>query len=259
MTFIADRDFALQAALGNAAGYASVNKFGQALDCDNAVPTDIWDGADGTTSTDIWVPPTTARTHNIVSTSALDDNPLGNGARSVRVYGLTSWGAAEVFEDVLLGGLTPVATGNAYVIIYRMKVLTFGSNKTNGGIITATATTDLTVTAAIQTGEGQTLMAIYGVPSTQTIAIERLNMDVVSKGSTADITGTLLVDEHPDLPTGGYLTKDRWVASGGGGGLARNYKPPKTYAGPCIVKVQGLSDTVNTICSAGFDAYLVDN
>ena len=43
------KDFGLEVALGNIPGYSKVNKFGQATDCDSGIPTDVWDGADGTT------------------------------------------------------------------------------------------------------------------------------------------------------------------------------------------------------------------
>jgi hypothetical protein len=71
VSYYSSRDFALEVALGKVTGYAPINKFGFALDADSGVPTDIWDGADGTTSTDVWEPPTQARTHDIASTSAV--------------------------------------------------------------------------------------------------------------------------------------------------------------------------------------------
>ena len=100
MSFLGQRDFGLEVSLGNVPDYLGVFKFGQALDCDSGVPTDVWDGADGTTSTDLWVPPTTARLHDLVSSSASDDNAAGVGMRQVQVFGLTSWSTEEVSEVV---------------------------------------------------------------------------------------------------------------------------------------------------------------
>ena len=112
MTYLGTKDFSAEVALGNVSGWDHINKFGEALDADLSVDTDIWDGADGTTSTDVWVAPTTARTHDITSTSANDDGegtPL-TGARTVEVYGLTAWNTAEVSETVTLNGTANVAT-----------------------------------------------------------------------------------------------------------------------------------------------------
>ena len=161
---------------GDFSGYTAVNKFGRSTDVDDGVNTDIWDVANANSYPSaaldqqaIWVPPTTARTHQIASTSANDDgDPVGTGARTIQVYGLTGWGAAETSEVVTMNGTTDVATSSSYVIIHRMKVLTYGGSGPNVGSITATADTDDTITAMIAPGEGQTQMAIYGFPSTQT-------------------------------------------------------------------------------------------
>jgi hypothetical protein len=159
MSFYGNTD-GLEVAKGNVPGHSQIFKFGKALDCDSGVPTDIWDGADGVTSTDIWVPPTVARVHNLASSSDADNGGTATGMLTVRIFGLTDWDTAEVTEDVTLNGTANVATVNSYVIINGMRGLTFGSGETNAGIITATAVTDATITAAIQVGRGSSAMCI---------------------------------------------------------------------------------------------------
>ena len=89
-------DASIEVPLGRVPGYASINKYGEATDCDSGVPTDVWDGADGTTSTDVWVAPTQARIHQITSTDIADDgDPAASGMRRIRVYGLKTWASAE--------------------------------------------------------------------------------------------------------------------------------------------------------------------
>ena len=149
---------------------SSVNKFGKAPDVDTGTATDVWDGADGAISTDVWVPPTIARVHDIVSTLAIDTNSAGIGARTVEIQGLdTNWDLQT--ETVNMNGTTNVATANSYRRIFRMKVVTAGTLGINAGKITATAQTDATVTAVIQVGNNQTLMAIYTVPNGKTAYI----------------------------------------------------------------------------------------
>jgi hypothetical protein len=257
VSYFGTREFSVEASLGNVSGYATINKFGETLDADAASATDVWDGADSVpTGTKIWVPPTTARLHDLVSTST-NDITGGSGLRTLRVYGLPDWDTAEASEDRPMNGMTDVETVGSYVIIHRMKGVSFGSGKTNAGIITATAQTDTTVTAAIQAGEGQTLMAIYGVPSTQSLRITRIRNWVVGTG-TVTVKGTLLVMENAGQSDAGWLTKERWRFSDTHS-PSIEYDPPKSFAGPCIVKIQVVSDTANSNVASGFDAYLVDN
>lgn len=256
MSFIGERNFGLEVVLGNVPGYGRIFKFGQALDCDAGIETDIWDGADGVTSTDVWVRPTAARIHDIASTSA-NDTAGGTGQRTIRVFGLTSWAAAEVSEDLAMNGASNVPTANAYVIIHRMKGTSFGSGATNAGIITATAQTDATVTAAIQAAHGQTLMAIYGVPSTQKLAITDIDVSVLRAGAgSALVDACLLVDERADQSDSGFLKKHVFST---GEAFTLTFDPPLDYSGPCLVKLQVISSVNNVQTTASFNAFLVDN
>lgn len=254
---IIGRDFSLEVALGNVSGYATLSKFGGASDCDSGVNTDLWDGADGATSTDIWVAPTTARTHDIASASA-NDTSAGTGMRTCRVFGLASWTAAEVSEDITMNGTTNVPTARPYIIIHRIKALTFGSGETNAGIITATAQTDTTITAAIQAGRGQTGMLIYGLPSTKALYLKAIRLYVLKNAATVEVNAKLLVRENANLATSGYIIKELSQFQSTVP-LSRYYEIPKVIEGPAIVKIQVNTDTDGAGCVGAFDAYLVDN
>lgn len=258
MSYRSLTEFDVEVARGKVAGWSKVNKFGYALDCDSGVPTDIWDGADGATSTDVWVPPTDARVHNIVSASALDA-AAGTGMRTLQISGLTSWDTAEVSEVVVLNGVVNVATVNSYVIIHRMVGITFGLSEANAGIITATAVIDATITAAIQVGEGQTLMAIYGVPSTQTIFIRILKASVVRTGASVVLIGRLLVRLNADASDAGWVTKERKRFTETLPWDPNINDPVKSFVGPCIVKLQVEATVNGTEVAGGFDAFVVDN
>jgi hypothetical protein len=262
MTYIGTKDFALEVSRGNVAGVTFVNKFGHAPDGIQTTATDFWCRADATPTQQIWVAPTTARTHDIVSTSTDDDgNPAGVGALTLRVYGLTGWGAAEVTENITMNGTTNVATSNAYVIIHRMEVLTKGATNVNVGVITATAQTDGTVTAQINAGVGQTNMALYGIPSTQKAYVTRYYVVIEkAQGVAASITTRLLYNPEPDAELTNFLTKHiTGVQSTGTGDVQHVFNPYYELAGPAIIKVQGIASAADVQGSAGFDAYLVDN
>jgi hypothetical protein len=261
MSLIGTTDFALQVARGLVSGVTSVNKFGKAPSGIQSTITDIWSRADAGTTQQIWLAPTAARIHAIVSSSASDDgSPVGVGARTLRVYGLKTWDLAETSEDITLDGTTPVNTANSYVIIHRMKVLTSGATSINVGTITATAATDTTVTACIIAGEGQTEMAIYGVPSIQSFYMTRWACSVGKEASAQSVQFTMRVNENPNVQTTNYLLKnDLNVVTVGSSGIEKHFDNPIKYAGPCIIKVQGVGSANDIDGAAGFDGYLVTN
>ena len=212
MTYVGAKDLMLEIARGNVPGHSPVNKFGEAPFGVQTTITDIWDRANASATQQIWVAPTQARIHQITSASTDDDGvPVGTGARTIRVYGLTAWNADEVSEEKIMNGTGNVATTNAYVIIHRMKVLTKGASGPNVGVITATADTDGTITAQINAGEGQTQMAIYGVPSTKKAYMTNYYFSMPDTGagpSTVNAAKTkLVINPEPDAELTTFLTK----------------------------------------------------
>jgi hypothetical protein len=262
MTYLPNSNYALNAARGLLTGVTTVNKFGAAPAGVQLTATDIWSRADAAATQQIWVPPTTARVHAIVSSSASDDgDPAGVGARTVRIHGLTAWNAAEVSEDITLNGTGAVNTANSYVIIHRMKVLTSGATSINVGTISATAATDTTITAVILPGEGQTEMAIYGVPSTQSFYMCRWYCGIAKASGTAvDASFVLLVNETPTTNLLNYLYKSNLsLQSTGTSAFEKQYCVPVKYSGPCIIKVQATASAADVDATSGFDGYLINN
>ena len=251
-------DDGVEIAAGNVNGWKAVNKFGRSLNVD-AAKTDIWDGANDTTDQKIWVCPTNAQVHNIASSAVLDSN-TATGAWTLQVYGLTSWDTKETSEIVTLEGTNLVATEKAYVIIHRMKVVTSGTN-INLGNITATASVQDSLTAMILALEGQTQMAIYGIPSTQCAYLPEYYASMNrSGGATALLDVTLLVNTDPDAQTVPFLVKSTHGAqANGSSNFDHAFYPYFRIPGPAIIKVQGFGSTTDLDVSAGFDLILVDN
>ena len=247
-------DFMSEVALENVGDYMTVHKFGSAPDCDAAIPTDVWDGADGLTSTDIWVQPTQARIHALVSAS-VDDTAAGTGLRTLEVFGLQTWDSIETSEIVILNGTTAVNTAKSYVIIHRMLGRTFGSGFENAGIITATAATDNTITAMVALGANQTRMALYGIGSNKRFLTTKLGTNAVSTAAAA-IQGCLLVKERADQPDATFLTKKIWT-------FRRDDRydsyqiSPIVAIGPAIIKLQVISDTNNVPCNGSIEGLVV--
>lgn len=244
------RDPWLEYSRGKVPGFSHVNKFGFNSDIDNAAGfKDIWDG--GST---LWVPPTTARLHNIASTSALDD--LGNtGAEIVEVQGLNE-NFARVVENVTLNGQSNVPTVKTYVMIHRMRVMQSnnGANDTeNAGNITATAATDGTVTAQISIGFNQTLMAIYMIPANEAAYMVALR-EAVGKRQTSSHQTQLWARADG----GPWQIKDIGALITAGTSRSGNdYKLFPKFDAKTIIKIKADSDTNDAGISAGFDLLCV--
>lgn len=247
-------DFVTEVSLGRVSDYTAVNKFGDAPDCDSGVATDIWDGADGVTSTDIWAAPTQARIHALVSTSSADDDG-STGMRTIEIFGLKTWDDRETSETVILNGTSAVNTAESYVVIHRMIGRTFGSGEANAGLIKATAATDGTITAMIHIGNNQSRMAILAIPRDQCILFSSVHTSIAVNG-TAKAQGRLMVKESADLTTSAFIAKELYEF-----GLTNPFdsteEVPLKFCGPCIVKVQVTTDSANVECRAGFHGLIV--
>lgn len=255
------QDFLLEVAKGNVAGHYPVNKFGRNTEIDSAVLADIWDGGYTADESLLWVAPTEARVHQLASSSASDDgDPVGVGARTVKVWYLPDWDTKEATVTVTLNGTTDVALPSC-VIINRMKVMTKGATNINVGVITATADTDGTVTAQINVGQGETQSTIMGVPTVQKFYMNRLYANVNKTGGAAGLVDiTLLGNPEPDAEELNFAAQHTFgLQTVGTSALTINYGVPKKFEGACIIKVQCLSGTDNMDVSGGFDGVLVDN
>jgi len=255
------RNYFTELALGNIALRRYVNKFGEAPSGIQITATDIWSRADAVPTQQIWLAPTAARVHAIVSSSANDDgDPVGTGARTIRVYGLKTWDTDETSEVITLNGVGAVNTVNSYVIIHRMKVLTMGASGPNVGTISATAAVDGTVTAVILPGDGQTEMAIYGVPSTRIALMHRWGASIDKAAPQAVTVDFILrVNENPNVQTLAYLRKsDASLQSTGTNSFDRVYIIPQRFDGPCIIKIQAIGSAADIDGNSGFDIELID-
>lgn len=259
-------DPTLHLAKGLVTGTTCVNKYGKAENGVQLTATDIWDRADAAATQQIWLAPTAARIHTIVSTAAADDgNPegAGAGAQAVRIWYLPDWDTKEIFEDVILNGVAGVAMQNAAVMINRMKVTPIGTTYArNVGIITATAAVDSTITSQINALNGQTKQAIYGVPSVQSAYATgyMLNShDTANPATGIQVDFTLLANEYPHLNPTAFIDKGNLgIISSGSTAVSRKYNPYRAIDGPVLIKIQAISTAADTEGVAEFDIILVD-
>ena len=246
-----NRNYFSDLALGNIQGHSAVVKFGAAPSGLQITATDIWERSDSAATQQIWLAPTAKRVHTLASNNGGD-----NGA-VIRVWGLPDWDTKETYQDITL----PNGTTSGEVIIHRMKLLQTAAHKTLLGTVTATAADDATITAVILPGNGQTEMAIYGVPSVQRALLWSWYAHIDKAiGAAASADFTIRVNEAPNLQTTGYIRKaDIATQSTGSSSLVKILHVPQLFAGPCIIKVQGVASAADVDADAGFSLELVDN
>ncbi|MDK1029605.1 MAG: hypothetical protein QGM50_02410 [Anaerolineae bacterium] len=263
------KDYFGEVALGNIEGRMSMDKFGAAPFGVQTTETDIWDRADAVPTQPVWLAPTAARIHTIQSTSA-QDIVGGTGVATVDISYLPDWNTEEAIERVTGNLNAGIAMSNAAVIIHRMVVLPQASTTDPGGnegTITATAAVDATVTAAIlpgagsEPGNGETEMAIYGIPSTQKALLYNWDAQIdKSQGAVASINFRLRVNLNPDVQTVSFHRRDDIsVQSTGTSSRAKPKLPPILIEGPAIIKVTGEGSVNDLDAEAGFDLVIVDN
>ena len=241
-----------------ATGIGNINKFGR----NPAVATGdevIWDG-----STATWAAPTAAGVHAIISDDP-NDAAAGTGALTVEVYGLDPNYNLQN-ETVTLAALDPnsanvaVNTTNSYTMIHRMTVATAGGGGANVGVITATfdPNTVNTVTAQINAGNNQTLMAIYMIPGDKTGFITNyyatVNKDA-TPGTAAAANIELWVKPIGEV----YQLKHiLGVNTAGTSSLTHHFGIAKHIDAKSIILMEADPEAAMDV-SAGFDLILVDN
>lgn len=251
MTYISQINWALQAAQGLIPKTSIITKYGYNADVDTGAIEDIWSQGG------IYVPPTTARIHNLTSAS-VNDTAAGTGARTILIRGIDgSYNA--VSETLTLNGTTAVPTVNSYVHIHLMQVLTAGSGAANAGILTLTAVTDGTVTCSMIAGDNQSSSSIYLVPVGYKGYIMKIRART-SLGTTATTADVALKVQ----PFGGVfqLKTVLGLCSSGSSSVEIDYSnsTPFIVQAKSFIKMQSLTvSNNNTPLSAEYDLILVQD
>lgn len=242
-------DFYLEISKGSIPNHSRVNKSGYNADVDTTTdPEDVWDGGG------IWVQPTQARVHALVSTSP-NDTEAGTGARTITLQGLDANYSFQS-ETIILNGTTPVNTVGSYIIIDFMFINTAGSGGTNAGIITATAATDTTITAQINVnGMNQTQMAIHQVRAGHKAYINHWDCGMFQQTASSSSEVWLMTKSF------GGVWRTRRVAllnNSGNSHHTDQFLPPIELTEKTLIKIQAFSVTnSSTSIESTFDLTLI--
>ena len=233
---------------------AGVCKFGRNPEVDAAGVADVYDnGGDAAVPDYPW--PAAAATTTIVG-GANDVATTGTGAWTVQVSGLNA-DYLPVNETVTMTGATPVALTTEFLRVFRVKVLTAGTDGTNAANISIKHGTD--VIAMITAGFGQSLMCIYTVPADTYLHLARWygTSTLASRG-----TQEFRFDVRP---VGGAWNCKQTVKVGGteGAGFDSSWARWQRIDAKSDVRIRVFGGTDNNcIITAGFDliqSYGVNN
>lgn len=214
------------------------------------VTADVW--GNGGTFTQL----AAAVTHNIVSTSALDTNAAGTGARKVLVTGLNS-SYNIITETVNLNGLTNVLTTNSYLFIISLKVTDAGTLGTNQGNITATSTGGtVAVQAFAPIGRNISNAAIILVPAGYTLYVSSIEMSMTNTNGNASAAFRLSVRKFGELT---YIQEEYDLASTGVNSRSIKYDIPRIFNEKDFLKFQCAATTASTKANVKINGTLKQN
>jgi hypothetical protein len=242
--------FELQVARGQVDGHKTLFKFGINGDVGTSVET-VW--AQGGT----YAYPASATVMKISSSSA-DDTSAGTGARSIAIFGLDA-NYNEISESVLLDGQTAVNTGNSYLRISRMYVVTAGSGATAAGTIyagtgTVTSGVPATVYGMIALNANQTQMAFWTVPAGYTLYLTGLFYTSGNTNANAWTNFQLI-----QRPLGGVFRQQSSSRVPGNGDFVVDLHTPIAFTEKTDIEVRAVASTSPSNVSAEFEGIYIKN
>lgn len=245
MSYFRTTDWFTEVAKGLVPLHSYYSTFGQNEDVDTAAAEDLWGyGAN-------FVPPTTARIHDIVSTN-VNDTSAGTGIRTLKIYGVTANGFET--ENITMNGTTNVPTSKSYYDIYNIEFLTYGSGGTNAGQITATAQTDATVTISVEVnGLNTPLRAVRYIPTGYKGYLYDFDSSMNNGVAGSSTTTHLLIRKN-----GLWVTIGEHILNNNGNSHEKDkFKPPYEFIAGTWIKLRCTAVTNNnTIVYGGFNLIL---
>ena len=243
--------WAINISAGNVDGVSYIEKFGMNTDVDANKET-IWDAGG------IYTYISTAETVAVTSSNTGADNATGTGARTVEVQGLNS-AYAVVTETLTVGGSTGT---QAFLRVFRAKVITAGSSGVNEGTISITSSSTTTKLAEIgvdgsgasAAGRGQTFMAMYTIPAGKT---GYLTQWTVGAGKQNTDAVAFILSRDASITDSAFNSKDIITVSATT--FAKGYTIPLQFTEKTDIEVRAYSTTNNSLVSSTFNLILYDN
>lgn len=244
----------LDVALGRVGGQEPGTKFGRNLDIDIATtPEDLWEGGGEYTGQPDGFTPETVN----VRSSVAADAAAGTGARTVRIFGLRDSTSTDYeTEDIILNGVSNVASTLTWWRINRLSVLTAGSTGSNEGVIIVEPTvTAANVFVSVPIGFNQSQIGAFTVPAGKSLIVKRIRVHITrASGAAGSATITLRARE----PGGVYRAVKVFEVQTGGGISYTVFSGDVYEAGTDLkFRIDQVSDN-DTIAEGEFEYILTD-
>ena len=255
MTIVYDQDldYGILAASGQVGGVSSVNKFGGGFESAADTPSDVWDN--GATNTIYDFPATATITH----VRAAVDSATTQGM-DIEVQGLdANWNL--VVQNATLDGTastTEVALTTALLRVFRVKVI---DNLVADQDIWAGATgmAAATISALVQAGNNQTLMAIYTVPANKTAYMTGVYASVVDATNKTPTSTDIVLWAADRANSYEFQIKFADAVASGASGVQHKFYPYYKFTEKTDIKIQTTCANQPGKIYGGFDLILLDN
>lgn len=230
-------------------GHQSWGKFGYKDGVSDSTGSVIWPY-----TTDTYTPLPTEQKVEIASSSTNDDgSPVGTGARTVTIYGISNGALAQ--ETLTLDGTTYVQSTNTYTGINRVKVITAGTSGYNEGNLTVRGVTDTSaIPAYVAAQAGVTEQMIFHIPDDKDAYIHKVVL-----------TGGKLGAKTADFVCHGYqvingVRLDLFQAFvSGSNHFALDFTIPVRMAAGSYWYITAQADITGGFLSCRVDQILIDN
>lgn len=228
----------LAIAKGEVNGYSSEHKFGAVPAMSQNQTGTIWDVNDTNYPWSSW---STAGTVDIPAVNASDDG------KKITIVGLDADYNAQS-EEITVSSSGSVTSTNSYIRLFRAYV---SEGISNVGVINVqkSAVTVLRINA----NKGQTLMAIYTVPSGYTAY---LMQGTATCQGNADATGDMYVRYFGETA---FRIGHSFEFSGAGGQYMYKFAVPRVIPEKSDIDVRGTVRSNNARLTSAFDLILVQN
>ena len=226
-------------------GHSLMLKFGRNPDIDTGAAEDVWEGG-GT-----YPFQSTAKSLEVLSDST-SDTSTGVGARTITLIGLDS-SLNEQTQVITMNGTTAVAITGTWLRVHRCSVTTAGTSAVNVGTLTVRIAGGGTTLLVVGAGNGQTLMAVYTIPTGYTGYMMKYYVSA-NAGATAPQIDLKL---YTRSATGIINLKHQQALNGGS--FAHEFGAPFRIPEKNDIYLNATTSVNNTDVCGGFDLVIMKN
>jgi len=197
---------------------------------------------------------TAAETMDVFSSAVADDgSPVGTGARTVLLTGLSAAGVVQS-ETITLNGIGVVVSALSYLRVFSVAVVTVGSGETNAGNITVRSTSGLVTCAYIAAGDAISYQAIWQVPASRSMLI--YGIACLQGGGTSSIVITVSLETR--ATNGPWIVQERIACTNNVGVVEHRLLMPLILAAGTDVRLRSTSTIAGRTIGAWIEYATLD-